>query len=148
MAGPVPRRPGDTFADKRQRLRILPKHVMRQTQGGRGNRRIERIEPHIRLENVDRTPRISRNYEGGAKAPIHVVRIQRNGPLELGYRGLMLTLELAFEHEDASEQAMSQRQIWIDLNGIARELVGLLKDFPIKKVTIERDKPGYKISLG
>jgi len=60
----------------------------------------------------------------------------------------MLTLELAFEHEDASEQAMSQRQIWIDLNGIARELVGLLKDFPIKKVTIERDKPGYKISLG
>src|SRR5262252_659023 len=148
MAGSVPRRPGDTFADKRQRLRILLKHVMGQAQEARGNRRIERIEPHICLEDVDRTPRISRNYEGGAKAPIHVVCIQCNGPLELGYRGLVPTLELTLEHEDSSEQAMSQRQIWIDLNGFARELVGLLKDFRIKKVTIQGEKPGYNISLG
>src|SRR5262249_10781806 len=82
--------------------RIILNHEVRSSHGDVGPRRVEWIEPHIRLEHINRPLRIARKDEGEAEAPVHVVRVERDGSFDLGYGGVVL----AHPREDKTEHRM------------------------------------------
>jgi hypothetical protein len=52
------------------------------------------------------------------------------------------------KREDDPETSLSQRQIWIELYGLARKLVCLVEGTRIEVIAIKRVDPGGVISTG
>src|SRR5215467_663042 len=99
--------------------RIILKH-----EAGNGHRdggpwRVEWIEPHVRLEHVNRPLRIARKNESEAEAPVHVVWVERYGSFDLGHGGVVL----AHPREDKTEHRMGFGQVRVELDSPAGELV-------------------------
>src|SRR6516162_3650825 len=82
--------------------RIILKHEVGSSHREVGPRCVEWIEPHVRLEHINRPLRIARKHEGQPEAPVHVVWVERHGSFDLCYGGVVL----AHPREDKTEHRM------------------------------------------
>src|SRR5215831_20817735 len=102
MAERGPRYPGYIVLQDGQCSRIILKHEVGSSHREGGPRRVEWIEPHVRLEHVNRPLRIARKEESKAEAPVHVVWVERDGSFDLCYGGVVL----AHPREDKTEHRL------------------------------------------
>src|SRR5215470_1670175 len=82
--------------------RIVLKHEVSSSHHVGGPRLVEWIEPHVRLEHVNRPLRIARKDQSEAEAPVYIVWVKRNGSFDLSYGGVVL----AHPREDMTEHRM------------------------------------------
>src|SRR5262245_5852883 len=74
-----------------QRSRIILKQEVSSSHHEGGPGRMEWIEPHVRLEHVNGPLRIARKDQSEAKAPVHIVWVERDGSFDLRYGGVVLS---------------------------------------------------------
>lgn len=76
---------------------------------------MERIQPHVPLDDLDGSRRVSRVDQHFSETPVREIGIEGHGPLELRDRRFML----ASATEGLSEHGMRLGQIGIELHGPA-----------------------------
>src|SRR5262249_59211319 len=84
------RYPGHIVPQDPHRSRIFPEHEVGGSHDKGSPRRVERIEPHVSLEYIDRPPSIPCKDKGQAEAPVDIVWVQRDSSFELSNRCIVL----------------------------------------------------------
>src|SRR5215510_12742049 len=92
---------------------------MGQTQPGWGQRKIKWIEPHMGTAHFYGPLRLSCKYQDWKESPLREIRIERDGPLKFSNGCFMLVLPP--EHDP--QTGVCLRQIWVELQGLAGEIM-------------------------
>src|SRR5262249_11260358 len=106
-------------------------------------RRTKRIVSQVCLDDVGGPRRFSSAKQRQAESRIRVIGVQCDGPLERGYRVLVLALE----GQNVSEVGMSDREIGIELNGLPSETMRAFEGSGAKAIFIQRVDPSRQVGI-
>src|SRR6185503_2523863 len=87
---------------------------------------------------------MSRVHQHIREAPIREIGIERQGPLELGDRRLML----ASANKNKPQVGMRLRQIGVELYGFASQMIRPVEGSSVQMVAIQRVKPTAHMGPG